>query len=281
MIRSDVPIATSDVAAHYDSLDRFYRDIWGEHVHHGYWEIGRESTEEAVVHLSKVLAAWIRINPQDAICDVGCGYGGTSRLLAETFDAHVVGFTLSQQQAAFARTKHVSRGSVEVVCEDFLSNDRAASSFDGLISIECLEHVADKQAAFQEAYRLLKPGKRIAVALWAACEEPNRIQAHLLQAICREGRLPSLPSGEEYTALMRNAGFQVINEREIGDQVKKTWSICAKRLAMRIASDAGYRSFLLNSSSKDRIFALTLVRILVAFEMKAMRYWIYAAEKPL
>jgi hypothetical protein len=22
------------VAAHYDNLDRFYRDIWGEHVHH-------------------------------------------------------------------------------------------------------------------------------------------------------------------------------------------------------------------------------------------------------
>ena len=25
------------VAAHYDELDPFYREIWGEHVHHGYW----------------------------------------------------------------------------------------------------------------------------------------------------------------------------------------------------------------------------------------------------
>jgi tocopherol O-methyltransferase len=29
------------VARHYDTLDRFYREIWGEHVHHGLWRGGR------------------------------------------------------------------------------------------------------------------------------------------------------------------------------------------------------------------------------------------------
>ena len=30
-------------ASHYDDLDQFYREIWGEHVHHGVWFTGKES----------------------------------------------------------------------------------------------------------------------------------------------------------------------------------------------------------------------------------------------
>ena len=36
-----------DVAGHYDELDAVYREIWGEHVHHGLWRTGRESVAEA------------------------------------------------------------------------------------------------------------------------------------------------------------------------------------------------------------------------------------------
>ena len=35
MISSRKEIRGADIASHYDELDRFYRDIWGEHVHHG------------------------------------------------------------------------------------------------------------------------------------------------------------------------------------------------------------------------------------------------------
>ena len=40
------------VAAHYDELDRFYREVWGTHLHHGYWQNGDESTEEAILNLT-------------------------------------------------------------------------------------------------------------------------------------------------------------------------------------------------------------------------------------
>ena len=51
MICSSSPVSTEDVADHYDELDPFYREIWGEHVHHGLWESGKETIEEAVVNL--------------------------------------------------------------------------------------------------------------------------------------------------------------------------------------------------------------------------------------
>lgn len=31
------------VAGHYDALDVFYRDLWGERLHHGLWLTGRET----------------------------------------------------------------------------------------------------------------------------------------------------------------------------------------------------------------------------------------------
>ena len=37
MIRSSRPIPPEEVADHYEDLDRIYREVWGEHVHHGLW----------------------------------------------------------------------------------------------------------------------------------------------------------------------------------------------------------------------------------------------------
>jgi tocopherol O-methyltransferase len=280
MIESNVTIEADAVAAHYDSLDAFYRDIWGEHVHHGYWENGDERPREAVVHLSMTLARWLDLQSGDQVIDVGCGYGGTARLLAGRYAAKVIGYTLSKQQKAYSDSRRCREGKVDVHCQNFLNNQLANESADAVISIECLEHISDKQKAIEEIYRVLKPGKRLAVALWSSTEEPNRMQSYMLRAICREGRLPAIQTGEEYKDLFRRAGFQVIHEREIGKDVKKTWTICAKRLAQRLVSDPNYRRFLKNASNQDRIFALTLLRIRAAFEMKAMEYWIFALEKP-
>ncbi|MGA8163988.1 MAG: hypothetical protein WB791_03060 [Waddliaceae bacterium] len=40
-----------DFTAHYDHLDGIYRELWGNHLHHGYWETGKESVSEATKKL--------------------------------------------------------------------------------------------------------------------------------------------------------------------------------------------------------------------------------------
>ncbi len=47
IVPSELPSST-DVAEHYDELDWVYREIWGEHVHHGLWLTGVETPETAV-----------------------------------------------------------------------------------------------------------------------------------------------------------------------------------------------------------------------------------------
>ncbi|HKY82649.1 MAG TPA: SAM-dependent methyltransferase, partial [Sphingobium sp.] len=51
MIVPDLPPTAASVARHYDELDVAYRRLWGDHVHHGYWQHGRETPEEAVAAL--------------------------------------------------------------------------------------------------------------------------------------------------------------------------------------------------------------------------------------
>jgi tocopherol O-methyltransferase len=54
---------------------------WGEHVHHGLWLAGRDARRGRLAPARR----WCRRRaraPGDAVVDVGCGYGATSRLLA-------------------------------------------------------------------------------------------------------------------------------------------------------------------------------------------------------
>ena len=68
MIKPSQRMAVDDVAAHYDDLDRFYREVWGEHLHHGLWARGNERPEEAVKLLVRRIAEKAEIDSGDTVC---------------------------------------------------------------------------------------------------------------------------------------------------------------------------------------------------------------------
>src|SRR3954464_7954151 len=101
MIPASQTLAPADVAAHYDELDYFYRDVWGEHVHHGLWRTGKESRAEAVRQLVEVVADAAELKRGERVCDIGCGYGATARLLAAEWGVTVQAITVSPAQYEF------------------------------------------------------------------------------------------------------------------------------------------------------------------------------------
>ncbi len=272
---------TASVAAHYDELDVFYREIWGEHVHHGYWATGRESVEAAVEALVDLLAARLKLADGQEICDIGCGYGATARYLAAHFGVAVTGFSVSAAQVARAKLIVPAAGAVVFETRDWLANGAADQCFDRAYAVESSEHMPDKQRFFDEAYRTLKPGGLFAICAWLAADAPRPWEVrHLLEPICREGRLTSMGDEADYRFMAARAGFEVLTVEDISAQVSRTWRICAWRFLRMALTKPRYLRFLLNRRETNRVFALTLFRLVLAYRTQAMRYCVLTCRKP-
>ncbi len=281
MIRSNRSITSHEVAGHYDELDFYYRKLWGEHVHHGLWEVGNESPRDAVTALMELVAAGVDVSAGDRVCDVGCGYGGTSRYLAGVHQAEVVGLTISQRQYAHAVEALSCKTNPTFLLRNWEQNDLNDSSFDGLVSIECLAHVEDKAKYFQEVERVLKPGRRAAITAWLTSSHPAKwSQRHLLEPICREGRLPAMGSAEEYTKLIEATGLRVVEYRDLSPKVSKTWRICARRVGWTMMTSLEAWRFLLSGNTSHSIFMVTILRIMLAYRFREMIYGYFILEKP-
>ena len=274
MIRTDT--TGDDVASHYDGLDPFYRSLWGEHVHHGLWETGHESPLEAVAALSRHVASRAMIKSGDRVCDVGCGYGATARLLASEYGARVTGITISPKQHAAA----AAAGGADFVLGDWLENDFPDESFDAVIAIESTEHLPDVAKGIAEMARVLVPDGRLVICAWMAGPAPRSWERrHLLEPICREGRLVGMGNEEDYRRWISGAGLQLEATDDLSRNVSRTWPICIWRTLTGFFRDPQLRRFLLDDHERNRVFAITLLRIWIAYLTGALRYTVFTAVK--
>jgi tocopherol O-methyltransferase len=277
MIEPKVPQTGSDVAGHYDELDSIYREIWGEHVHHGLWRTGRESVAEATDALSDRVAAALAPEPGQQLADIGCGYGKTAARLANRLSVSVTGFTLSAEQAAVARARP---GPLTFHVRDWLENGMADASFDHAYAIESTEHFVDKPRLFAEVARTLKPRGRFVVCAWLSEDDPKPWAIrHLLEPICREGRLPGMGTRGEYEAMATEDGLRLHDYEDVSRQVRRTWGIVTRRVLAKLFTTRRYRGLLLSRATRNRQFALSLPRLILAYRTGAMRYGIFTFEK--
>jgi tocopherol O-methyltransferase len=280
MIISKRPIDVADVVSHYDELDVFYREIWGEHVHHGLWQSGDETPEQATLALVDYVVKLARISPGDTVCDIGSGYGATARQLASHHGARVTALTVTPKQHHFALSVEPEGDNPVYLLRDWNANGLTSASFDAAIAIESLSHMADKRHALAEAARVLEPGGRLVLCVWLATDHPSQWESrHLLEPICRQGRLPGLATETDYCSLLEAIGFEIDDFEDVSRQVRRTWSICIIRALKAVSHDQKYRRFLLDSKMRNRGFFIAMFRILLAYVIGTMRYGIFAAHK--
>jgi len=129
---------------HYDMDIELYRHMLDERLLYscGFWETATtlEAAQESKLNL---VCRKLEFQPGMRVLDIGCGWGGTARFIAERFGVEVVGITVSKQQAAYA-TELCQGLPVDIRLLDYR---KIEETFDRILSIGMFEHVGYKNYA--------------------------------------------------------------------------------------------------------------------------------------
>ena len=226
---------TSQIQQFYDASSGLWEQVWGEHMHHGYYGAdGNEKKErrQAQIDLIEELLKWSGVQQAQNILDVGCGIGGSSLYLAEKLNARATGITLSPVQAARATERAAAAGlaaRTQFQVADAQAMPFADNSFDLVWSLESGEHMPDKTVFMQECYRVLKPGGTLIMVTWChratdTGELTSDEQKHLVE-IYRVYCLPYVISLPEYEAIARNLSLQNIRTADWSTAVAPFWDV--------------------------------------------------------
>ncbi len=159
--------AVNTARAYYNSpdADRFYSTIWGgEDIHVGLYENEREPIFTASRRTVERMAASLTgLGPDSRVLDMGSGYGGSARYLANALGCRVVALNLSEVENERARELNREAGLdglIEVIDGSFEAIPFGDDHFEVAWSQDAILHSGERETVLREVSRVLKPGGR-------------------------------------------------------------------------------------------------------------------------
>jgi tocopherol O-methyltransferase len=211
---------------HYDRVSPYYYDLWGEHLHHGYWIRGDETKEQAQIQLIEHLAGAAEIRTGSRILDVGCGFGASSIYLARNYAAEATGITISPIQVEMAS----KAAAAEKANAKFFLMDAEAMKFDQKFevvwSVESISHYQNKKRFFASAANLLERGGTLAMLDWfKKANLSSAAHKRFIQPI-EKGMLVELHTMEDYKSFMQSNQLQITGSEILNQNCARTWDFC-------------------------------------------------------
>ena len=152
------------VTYHYDLPSEFYA-LWLDSrmaYSCAYFRTPNDDLDTAQQNKLEYLCRKLRLRRGDRLLDIGCGWGSLVTYAAAVHGAQVLGVTLSEPQAEWARRQIRALGLEErcrVEVRDYRDFD-SGDSFDKIVSVGMFEHVGRSKLKeyFQKVWALLRPG---------------------------------------------------------------------------------------------------------------------------
>ncbi|KAI5672488.1 hypothetical protein M9H77_12852 [Catharanthus roseus] len=281
------------IAEFYDESSGIWEEIWGDHMHHGFYDPG------TTVSLADHRTAQIRMIEEalrfasvsddpmkkpKRIVDVGCGIGGSSRYFARKYDAECKGITLSPVQAKRAQALAVAeglQGTVSFEVADALAQPFPHGQFDLVWSMESGEHMPDKEKFVRELVRVAAPGATIIIVTW--CHRDLSPSEHslkpqeqkLLNKICDSYYLPAWCSTADYVKILESLFLEDIKRADWSEYVAPFWpAVIRSALTWK-----GFTS-LIRSGWKTIKGAMVMPLMIEGFKKDVIKFSVITCRKP-
>lgn len=255
------------ISHHYDVGNDFYEIVLGPSMVYScaYWPAPDSTLETAQSDKLDLICRKLGLRPGLRLLDVGCGWGSMAVHAAREYGVTVVGITLSQEQAAYARKRVADEGltdKVEIRVQDY--RDVGDGPYDAISSIGMAEHVgADRYLEYADVlHRLLKPGGRLLnhqIARRPQRDESSYEVDEFIDAyVFPDGELQ--PVGSTVAQLER-AGFEV---RDV-ESIREHYALTLRRWVANLEADWA-RAVTLTSIGRARVWRLYMAASALAFE---------------
>lgn len=279
------------IAYHYDVSNAFYA-LWLDRnmtYSCAYFENPNDSLDEAQLHKYDLICRKLRLQRDERLLDVGCGWGGLVRFAAREYGAQSVGITLSAKQVEYARERIEAEG-LENRCRVEPVDYRELASlgrFHKATSVGMVEHVGDAllPSYFDAVYGALEPGglflnhgiisnrPRVSgLRAFAGRFFPH--QSRFIETyVFPDGELPRLPV---MTQAAHDAGFETRDVENLREHYTRTLRQWVRRLesheaeARELVGDDTYnvwRFYMAGSAHGFDVGRMGVVQMLLAKRM--------------
>lgn len=204
--------AVARAESYYDSTeaDRFYQTIWGgEDIHIGLYRRDDDSIAAASRRTVETMADRLAgAGESTRVLDLGAGYGGSARYLAERFGCRVTCLNLSETQNDRNRQLTDEAGlsdRVRIVHGDFENVPEPDDSYDVVWSQDAILHSGNRTRVLDEVARVLVDGGQF---VFTDPMQSDDCPDGVLQPILDRIQLATLASFEFYRTELGKRGFR-------------------------------------------------------------------------
>jgi ubiquinone/menaquinone biosynthesis C-methylase UbiE len=199
------------------------------------WERQRARIEEAVTAVRNWMVTELALRPGDTVLELAAGAGDTGFEAAAIVGerGHLISTDFSPEMVEVARRRGATLGlrNVDYRLIDAEHIELEADSVDGVLCRFGYMLMADPAAALSETRRVLRPGRRLALAVWGA-PDCNPWITILARILVERGHIPPprlgdpdpfcMASEERTRAMLEAAGFATVRTEEVS--VRFTYS---------------------------------------------------------
>jgi MPBQ/MSBQ methyltransferase len=279
--------SSNTVANSYDEWteDGILEFYWGEHIHLGHYGSPPQQKDFLVAKSDFVheMVRWgglDKLPPGTTVLDVGCGIGGSSRILARDYGFAVTGVTISPQQVKRAQELTPEGVSAQFQVDDAMALSFPDASFDVVWSIEAGPHMPDKAVFAQELMRVIKPDGVLVVADWNQRDDRqiplNFWEKPVMRQLLDQWSHPAFASIEGFSELLEGTEL-VKGEAITADWTQETLPSWFDSIWQGIVRPSGLVRFGVSGFIKSLREVPTLILMRLAFGTGLCRFGMFRA----